>query len=709
MERRRKVGRNSPKEYFEQERAAQADYMSRKRAAARDLEIPPVADPKRRERGRADPEFYLRAYFPHVFYNPFVADQREIIGDGIACIRYGGRQAVAAERGGGKTSIIKGLMTWGLNYGILKYPVAVAASGPYAKRILADIKSEYETNQLLLADFPEICVPIQALEGANQRAGVQTVNGQRTMLKWSGELIQFPTVEGSPASGSMVSTTGIDGAIRGLVYRGQRPDFVFLDDIDTRESAESVIQTSQRSRIIDQDIGGLAGPGERMAMLMACTILNRRCIAFRYTDRDQMPAWNGKRQRLLVTMPKNAESWAEYIQMRQEDQAKGDKHGRRAHAYYAAHRAEMDEGAEVSNPYRFIGEPLADGTEQELSTLEHCYNLIADNGRGNFDTELQNDPPAESDPETNNIQAYDIQKRLNGLDRGVIPSWSQVVTAYIDVHGRSLNWVVLASDSGLRGAVIDYGVDVVNSPQQGRLNDPENRDAVDHAILSALLTWRDRERDYGWPAETGEVKHANLVLVDSGWRPDPVYAFVKSTAGGYMPSKGHGTGRGMRKYGEPRQGEAKTVGPHWNISRLPEFGVNLANIDVDHWKRTTHDGFLAPESRPGSLTLFGTNPHTHGAYAVQVIAEVWTRVFIQGEGKGWKEFWDARGKDNHYFDATAGAIAAASMLGARTVEAVPPQPPQAAHPHGTPAHGPDRQKQRFLNRRSNSPWLRNRR
>ena len=190
--------------------------MRRKRALGRDLTIPPVANPRRRRRCERDAALYLRTYFPHVFFNPFTTTHRSII-DGVAeRIQYGGSKAEAAPRGEGKTSIARGLATCAINYGWRDFFVIVGANAIKAGDNLVSIRDEYEQNDLLAADFPEICIPIRALGGANQRAAAQTVDGARTYLKWTGDLIHMPVVAGSAASGRIITSVGIEsGNIRG--------------------------------------------------------------------------------------------------------------------------------------------------------------------------------------------------------------------------------------------------------------------------------------------------------------------------------------------------------------------------------------------------------------------------------------------------------------------------------------------------------------
>ena len=67
-----------------------------------------------------------------------------------------------------------------------------------------------------------------------------------------------------------------------------------------------------------------------------------------------------------------------------------------------------------------------------------------------------------------------------------------------------------------------------------------------------------------------------------------------------------------------------------------------------------------PDHLAGKLSLFGTNPVSHRHYAEQIIAEEWTREFIAG--RGWKEGFIAKTRNNHWLDCTANARAAIDIL-----------------------------------------------
>jgi len=663
--------------------------VAARRALARDLVIPPIANPRRRRLAGDDPRLFLEVYFPDTFYREFSENHVAMIDAFRSCIDLAGYQAVAAPRGEGKSEIARGLALWALLYGHRRFVVLIGANAGDAIRNTGNIRDQVETNDRLAADFPEACHPVRALGGAAQRANQQTVAGVRTRTRWTGDILRFPMVIDPatgrpwPAAGALITCRGLDAAIRGLNYNGQRPDMVIIDDPQTRETAASATEIAKRERYIDADVAQLGGQDTPIAILLLATIIARNDLADIYTDPARKPAWGGHRHKLLTAEPDRADLWDTYVDLRQRDAIAGDKTGRTAHRHLLAHREAMHAGAIVSNPARYFGDRLPDGTRRQISALQFCYDVIADDGRAAFETEYQNVPPADEAPETAGIDLGAVMTATDGLARGTVPPATDVITAAVDVHGRHLAWTVLAVAAGA-GYVVDYGSTRVHSPLEGALTDPANARALDEAIVEALAEVRDQFAA-GWPeSTTGEVRHLDLCLVDAGYRPQAVYAFCRTGPRGlYVPSKGFGTATGQARYRPPaKKARGRRLGRNWFSTRQAEARIWLMNLNADHWKETVHAAFLLPRDdgtpRPGSLSVFGSDPIAHREYADQVTAEALTTIF-----RGGREltFWDRRRRANHYLDTTAMARAAAAIRG------IPEIPAAAARPAGPSAAG----------------------
>jgi len=657
------------------ERSLDAERKKSKRAAERDIQIPTCVNHRRRKRCEKDIVKFLKTYFPHIFTDPFTQDQLDMIQAILKAAQHGGRQAIAAPRGSGKTMIVQYVIIYCLLLGLLKFPVICAASGPDASRILNNIKSELEFNDLLWEDFPEVCEPIRALDGAPQRARMQTVNGVRTQLEWSADTCVLPTISKSKAGGAVLMTRGLDAAIRGINYRGRRPDLALIDDPETRESAASDLQCRQREEILERDISGLGGPGKRMAMVMLCTVQNRTCLAAKYTECKSKPAWNGKRYRLLVEKPEREDLWDEYMRLRREGQHTGDdKCGRKADAFFREHRKEMERGAVLGNPHRYTRDKLEDGKPKEFCALQHCYNLICDNGWESFCTEYQNDPVAEESIEDVGLTITTIAGRRNWMPKGEVPVGTVALTAGIDLGKRGCHWAVTAWLPNAAGFVVDYGVAEVNLTE-------DSDSGIERSVLNTLHNWREETQQTFYHFPDGEEKRLDCVFVDAGWKDQIAYKFCREAGKPYFPSKGFGTTRGLSPFRAPdKNTPQRVVGEHWYRTWNDVEKVWWFALHSDDWKGWIHERFkvqsLNPDStpRPGSLSLFGITEgqrpeFAHLSYAKHITAEIEKEEFIQG--KGIKRYWHQVHRNNHWFDSTYMASAAANVCGVQLIKTIP--------------------------------------
>lgn len=646
------------------ERERQRRLMARKRAESRDITISKCMNHRRRRRAQRDIFYGLRTYFPHRFYNPFTDDQSEMVSLILHTIKHGGDQAIAAVRGDGKTTLVECVVVLAICFGWVRFPALFGATGPFAEQILTNIKLEFECNQLLLDDFPEVCEPIWALEGAAQRCGGQTVGGVRTRMQWSGDGVVFPTVKGSKASGAVIMTRGLDGAIRGMRHASLRPDFALVDDPDTEESAVSPSQQAKREKAIDRSIAGLAGPGRKIGRIILGTLINGTCIIARYTDAATKPSFKGKRFSLVKQWPEREDLWSEFIRLRQQgcDINSGISIDA-AHAFYLANRAEMDRGAVVSNQYRAI----RDADPPEASSLEHVYNRIADIGRDAFDTEYQNQPPKEEGPETSGITPALVAKRLSGYPQHLVPEGRIALTAYLDVgRSKGCHYAVAAWYPGARGHIIDYGVQEVHNIEKVG---PES------AVLSALRARREEWLEHPYCNEHGEPLKIDLCLVDSGdgSLEETVYRFVREAGMPFRASKGFGSRYGQSPFKRPQKRTRELKPAHgWyeSLQRVQGGSLWLVGLDVDHWKEWVHDRFLTEPRddgtyalRRGALTVFGTDAQRHHSFSRHICAEMMEIEFDRVGGRGLRKRWVVKNKNNDWFDCVAGCAAGAGMCG----------------------------------------------
>ncbi|NRA38536.1 MAG: hypothetical protein HRU15_10375, partial [Planctomycetes bacterium] len=87
------------------------------------------------------------------------------------------------------TSIAECAGVWAMLYGHGKFICLIGSDEGAAVSMLESIKTELESNELLADDFPEVCYPIQRLEGIAHRCNGQLYNGERTQIHWTANQI----------------------------------------------------------------------------------------------------------------------------------------------------------------------------------------------------------------------------------------------------------------------------------------------------------------------------------------------------------------------------------------------------------------------------------------------------------------------------------------------------------------------------------------
>jgi len=569
------------------------------------------------------------------------------------------------------TSLCEIACLWALVFGHREFVALIGADEEHAANMLDSIKVELESNDLLLADFPEVCFPIQALEGIHQRAGGQLFQGAQTHIGWTAKEIVLPTIQGSPASGAIMRVAGITGRIRGMKHKrvdgsSIRPALVLIDDPQTDESARSPSQCAARERILAGAILGLAGPGRKIAGLMTLTVVRPDDLADRLLDREKHPQWQGERTKMIYAWPTSEALWARYAQLWREGMA-ADRGITEATEFYRKNQAAMDAGADVAWPQRFHPD--------ELSAIQHAMNLKLDRGEAAFWAEYQNEPLPEDKADADLLTAEQIAGKTNGIKAGEIPLAATHVTMFIDVQAKALFWLVAAWESDFSGYVIDYGTEPDQKTAYFTLRDVRRtlataapRAGLEGAIYAGLERLTDATLGREWRRDDGAMVRIDRCLIDANWgqSSDVVYQFSRQSkyASVVMPSHGRYVGASSIPFSDYKKKRGDRVGLNWRIPAITgRRTVRHVVFDTNYWKSFIHTRLAVPMGDPGCLSLFGRNAERHRLVSEHLTSEY--RVKTEGRGRTVDE-WKLRvdGLDNHWLDCLVGAAVAASMQGA---------------------------------------------
>lgn len=681
------------------ERSRHAQRMRDTRSISREVIIPPTPryNKNRRARLEADDAAWLRWYFNDPgdeltdrFWYAFTFQQLEMIDAIRHALIYGGDQAIAASRGEGKTKLFERLLLKYVLQGVSGCALLLAATGPKAEDSLASIKRALEQNDRLLADYPEVCVPIRALEYTPNRAHYQTVSGKKfdtgetfnqfpSRFSWCGQEIIFPNVPGSPSAGGIIATRGLDAEVRGINKLNRRPDVVGIDDPETEDSVNTPEQALKLEKRIERGAGFLGGQQRGAARIMLTTLQRRECVSAKFTDPQQKPSWKGKRFRFLIAKPTRMDLWDDYVQQWQTDLIQGDPFARKAHQLYLDNRGAMELGAIVANLNRFDGSILPDGSQKEISALQRYFNEVASKGQEVVSTEFDNDPPEESGRVESGITANRIQKQISGYGRKIVPPGCIYLTQAIDVRKVALHWVVRAweldNDNCLvRGYTIDYGVQDVTGTTVG------SDEGIDESIKRAILARKDTIECSPYADKDGKPRKIDLTLIDAGWRTEAIYESCRELGLDWKPAMGFGKSNGCVQTGwkaSAHNTAEKKMGDRWFLSKRTK-GTWLVCMDADFWKSWEHDRWMSDPAKNGVMLIYGERseekkrrgPIEHMAYSHHIVAEVETEEVIKNV---LKRSWKAKSDSNHYLDASYMNDVAASMLGVRIIRAAKTQ------------------------------------
>lgn len=630
----------------------------------------------RRGRARRSFAYFCETYFPATFTLPWAEYHYRAATKIQRAVMQGGLFAFAMPRGSGKSVMSRWAALWAVLTGRCSYVVIIGATEKEAARHIEQIKTELRTNDLLAADFRWECHGIRRLGRSARRAEGQKYKGEPTCIEWKANRIVLPWIPEKPClgSGSVIESFGLTGSIRGVSHTRPdgttiRPGLAICDDPQTRESAKSASQSFDREQVIIGDVAYLAGPGQPIAVLMPCTVICEGDLSDRLLNQKLHPEWQGERVALVESFPSNVKRWDEYADMLRNSGDDGYAL-EAATKFYAKHRLEMDEGATVSWPQRHL--------PSELSAIQHAMNLKI-RSEPAFWAEYQNQPM----PERADLLVMDrdaMAANVSGYGRGLFPAQCSTLTAFVDVQGTMLYWLVAAWQDDFTGFILDYG----SHPDQGRryftLADAsrtlkrEYRGCDDEAAifrglsgLFQIILGREWIRDDAAPMRI------NRCMVDANWGNTSVLVNQccrqSPFANILTPSYGRGIKASQKPISEWMNARGRRCGPEWLPTKAQ--GTQLVGViyDANYWKKRWHEAFALPPGTRSAIKLFAAPTETHRMFADHAYSELPKKT--EHAGRVVYEWPLKPGMDNHLYDCAVGAMVAASLCGVCRSEATP--------------------------------------
>jgi hypothetical protein len=175
------------------------------------------------------------------------------------------RDCYVAPRGVGKSTWLFCILPiWAAAHGHVKFIAAFSDSADQSKNHLATIRGEFDTNDLLVQDFPLLCTPKVRRTGGS--LAKKTVSARVDKIEQANDFVMLAKGSGTAA--------------RGMKVGNRRPDLLILDDIEPGEEKyseavmrfrlrwmlETVFHLNEFARVVI--VGTVTAPGSIMHQLV---------------------------------------------------------------------------------------------------------------------------------------------------------------------------------------------------------------------------------------------------------------------------------------------------------------------------------------------------------------------------------------------------------------------------------------------------------
>lgn len=644
----------------------------KKREAERD--IGPLPKPKNqkfrdacmRKTGAAFRKWAKR-YLPKIFYRPWAPFQIEAIDAMVKQLKKG-QLALGWPRGYGKTTLCLAFIAWCIFCGFIRSVVLIEATKGLASDSISNFKRIFGYKKLC-EDFPEVCYPIKCLGSWNKaKADGQHIGGVYTRIGWGSEEIIFPTVEGSKASGAKVVIRAPEAAFRGLLEmtsdeegEANRPDMILINDPQTDEIAKNAERVNKLWATISQGIKGLRGD-RGMSIFSTVTIIEHGDVAYKMLDREENPFWHGRKISAVLSMPNQMELWKQYGELAKQSHRKYEDN-RLADQFYLDNRKLMDDGCKVA---------WEDFDMGFHSAIQYCMHMHEEDPKF-FWSELQNDPQSMESDDVRVLSAGELQQKLSGVLRGVVPNDAAELTGFVDVQGDVAFWMTVAWNETGGGTIFDYGT----YPEQDRdIFDLKTlsatfRDVSGHVDVESALS--DGVRNIAaelllrkWKRQDAGEVGLDFVGIDESHctrqiREAVMLASRQTNRSAILPVQGVGITATALPMAEFKLKDGEVIEPvdfRWIINQAPDGTWHVRN-DVNLWKSFVQSRLQLDPSVAHSITLPGFEPRFVELLSQHLSSESRTKGFGRGR---WKDIWSCLpGRRNDWWDCLVGAACMRSV------------------------------------------------
>ena len=574
---------------------------------------------------------------------------KEVLEQMATAIQTHNNYLICMSRGSGKSSYIECVTLHALATGLQKFVVIISNNARAASGLLSDLwRAISEPDTPFAQDYPSVCFPFQVCKGSYRRR--QLYKGQSTEIQKTANNITFARLKDDtgnelPSSGSIVTVRGISSGLRGMKYGKMRPTCVLLDDLQTTEIAENPEQVEKLMTLVRKDVMNLGGK-ERLSILQTATPICPEDLVEKFKNDIN---WKTTIFKAIEKFPKEYKKkdglWSQYFKLFDAESITGSDH-KESLDFYKRHQEQMDEGADVFNPYRFS---LKDGHISAIQKLLEIQHVI---GNAAFQSEYQMSPVKNT--YSIDISPNKVLAKISDYKECQIPDGHVFVAGAIDLNtSYAATAALVAFKPDTTATVIWHETFPTNIDQ--KLPDAAYNAAV-HEMLTQVCS---------------AIKGLNIKIdglaIDAGGRNwDAVCGFAKIA---------------MRTIGIPAcafAGRSSSMFNPFVRSRLRDAigktvlcgdaqehvkngaGKKYVFFDADFYKEAAQKALLCPIGAVGSCTLYFGDVEEHRDFAIQVCNE--KLRFVQH--KAGRDIYNWATKEPHdYLDCMSMCYAVAASQG----------------------------------------------
>lgn len=658
-------------------REAERKRNEERRTSGRNIgELPEIVDPARRESCSHNLELFLNTYIGEELL-PFSDDHKRVIRRIEDAVFHGGRFCEAVYRGFGKTTISEGSAIWAALYGHKRFIVIVGANSQMGEDIMESIQGLLMSDQLL-EDFPEVCFPVIELAGITQRAHGQMYQGELTNIEWTKDEIKLPTMPDSISSGIVICARGIlSSKLRGMRKYNKdgtrmRPDYILIDDPQTEQSASNEVQVKKRLNVINKALLKSSSHQSRVSVVMPCTVIETNDLVDQLLDHNKNPSWQGERIPMVKQwadlhdefwMQEYGETRTKYDPTIAGDQMRAHKE---ANELYASRKEDADRGCVVSWDHCY-------DQDLEISSIQHAYNALIDDGEEVFASEYQNQPLLD-DVESSQLSSDQVLEQMVDRERGTFSDSMHKLTAFVDVQKTCLYWMVCSWGKGFSGHIIDYGVFPKQDMAYFELKTVRHTLQKQYPGAGLEGCWRAGmkelcnhllERDYR--RDDGALMRIDRLMIDAndGNAAQTIFDYVNESVhkSSIMPSRGRGVTAAQTPFGDYSKKRGDIIGLNWRIPAVSgKSSSRYILADVNFWKSFVRSRMQTAVGDNGSISIY---KHAASSRNQMLVSHFVSEYSIKTEGRGRTvDQWAMRpGTENHWFDCLIGCAIGASSEG----------------------------------------------